>query len=128
MPERCDMTDTSPQLPLFDAPPSRAAVKAHFDRRRAAMRRDEGVQLTVTNNRTFLARMRQYAKAMAMRRGSVHIDDVRKHALELGIQPESSSAWGAIFRERGWRQTGEFRASTFVSNHGHRSPVWRWAG
>ena len=128
MPERCDMTDTSPQLPLFDAPPSRAAVKAHFDRKRAAKRRDEGVQRTVTNNRRFLARMRQYAKAIAMRRGSVHIDDVRKHALELGIQPESSSAWGAIFREKGWRQTGELRASTFVSNHGHRSPVWRWGG
>ena len=120
------MTETSAQQELFDTPPSRQTVNAHFDRKRAAKRRDAGVQLTATNNRRFLARMRQYAKAMALRHGRVHIDDVRKHALELVLKPESSNAWGAIFREQGWRQTGEFRASTFVSNHGHRSPVWYW--
>ena len=121
------MTDTSPQMPLFDSPPSPAAIDAHFDRAQAIKRRDEGMQLVATNNRKFLAILRPYAKALAMKNGSVHIDDVRKRALALGIEPESSNAWGSIFREKGWIR-GPEKASELISNHGHRSPAWRWAG
>lgn len=116
------MTD---QMHLFDTPPSSQAVRAHFDRTRATRLRDEGVRLTEMANTEFVQTMRDHAIEVCRRTGQVHIDDLRKHALELGVQPASSNAWGAIFRGKGWHAIG-LRASEFVSNRGHRSPVWTW--
>lgn len=113
----------SAQLALFDAPPSSQAVRAHFDRDRAARRREEGVQLTETANKEFVSKMREYAIEVCRRKGQVHIDDVRRHALALGVKPASSAAWGAIFRGKGWKQIG-LKASELVTNHGHKSPIW----
>lgn len=113
----------SAQISLFDEPPSRQAVKAHFDRDRARRRRDEGVALTETANAEFVQAMRDYAINVCRQRGQVHIDDLRQRALELGIKPASSNAWGAIFRGKGWKQIG-LKASELVTNHGHRSPIW----
>lgn len=116
----------SDQLALFDSPPSRQAVAAHFDLARGRRQRDEGVRLVETANDEFVALMRGQARRICDVLGEVHIDALRRFALSRGIQPKSSNAWGAIFRSKGWKQTGEYRASELVTNKGHRSPVWRW--
>jgi len=117
----------SEQLSLLDSPrPSAQARRAYFDVTRGTKRRDEGVRLVETNNAEFIAQMREYARVVCAVAREVHIDALRRFAFAKGIKPKSPNAWGAIFREKGWKQTGEYRASELVSNHGHRSPVWRW--
>lgn len=115
------------QLSLLDSPlPSQQAARAHFDAARGIKRRDEGVRLVEMSNSEFIERMRDHARLVYTHVGEVHIDALRRFAFANGIKPKSSAAWGAIFREKGWKQTGEYRASELVTNHGHRSPVWRW--
>ena len=114
------------QIALFDKPPSPQAVAAHFDGARSSRARDEGIRLVSLKNQAFVNLMRYHAQIVCEKRGEVHIDDMRKYAIVKGVKPESPNAWGAIFRCKGWRQTGEFRPSTLVTNHSHRSPVWRW--
>lgn len=103
-------------------------AQLQFDLTRGRELRDEGVRLTETSNREFVDLMRGQARRFCSVLGEVHIDELRRFALSRGIKPASSSAWGAVFRGKGWEQTGEYRASKLTSNHGHRSPVWRWVG
>lgn len=114
------------QQSLFDNPPSQQAVAAHFDVSRGTKARDEGIALTELANQEFVELMRGQARRFCAIRGEVHIDQLRHFALARGVTPKSSNAWGAIFRGKGWKQTGEYRASKLTTNRGHRSPVWRW--
>ena len=88
--------------------------------------RDTGVALVTRNNLAWIKWARACMRQMCIATGGVHIDDIRRLADAMGYQPDSSNAWGAIFRERGWRKTGELRPSVRPSNHGHASPVWVW--
>jgi hypothetical protein len=88
--------------------------------------RDAGVKRVTTNNAEWVRWMRKQAKQDAYLLGGVHIDQLRAYAKALDYYPDSPNAWGAIFREKGWRKTGEYRASKVASNHGHVSPVWEW--
>lgn len=98
-------------LPLFDAAWSQRAKEA-------------GIAQTASANADFVQTMRDEATRIAKERGKVHIDDLRLRAIQLGIEPKSSAAWGSIFAERGkWRKSG-YRASELPTNHGHVSPEW----
>lgn len=82
-----------------------------------------GLTRVTANNAEFVARMREHAERIARERGSVHVDDLRYAASRLGIAPKSPNAWGAVFSERGkWVIVG-YRASAWVTNRGHRSPI-----
>lgn len=116
------------QQSLFDERPTPQAVARQFNAPRGARQRDAGLALTATANEEFVSVMREYAQAVSSKFGEVHIDSLREYAMLCGIEPVSSNAWGAIFRCKGWQQTGEYRASALVTNRGHRSPVWRWVG
>lgn len=111
------------QLQLFDTPPTPEAVRAHFDPVRAKKKREEGLHLVETNNKEFVELMRGQARRFCAVNGEVHIDDLRRFALSRGIRPESSNAWGAVFRGKCWAKIGR-RKSTLVTNKGHESPVW----
>jgi len=76
---------------------------------------------------TFLFLVRLEAKRLSAKNGSVTADDVREYADSVGLRPPTKHAWGAVFSERGWRQTGWVR-SRRPANHSHRNPVWTWEG
>lgn len=103
-------------------------TQAAFDFDTAIRLRDHGIMQTCLANEDFVRWARGYAMVHAGMHGEVHIDDVRRAAMVLDKNPQSSAAWGAIFHGKQWEKTGEYRQSTFVSNHGHASPVWRWRG
>jgi hypothetical protein len=86
-----------------------------------------GMDQAVSADRAFVLRMRAEAIRLSVERGSVHIDDLRVRAAELGLEPSSGKAWGPIFAGKGWQKVGA-RRSAHPSNHGHESPVWRWQG
>lgn len=99
-----------------------------FDFDTAIRLRDHGIMQTYLANEDFVRWARGYAIRYARMNGDVHIDAIRRAAVSEGYAPQSSSAWGAIFHGKQWEKTGEYRQSTYVSNHGHASPVWRWRG
>jgi hypothetical protein len=99
-----------------------------FDLNKGREKRDAGIALVSINNKEFIAEMRKFANDLAKHTGQVHVDDVREYAIAKGIRPNHSNAWGAVFRGSEFTQSGEYRASRLISNHGHRSPVWILAG
>lgn len=86
-------------------------------------RRDDGVRRVVCANVGAVAKIREYLKSLGR---PVHVDDARHFVRFAGLCLTSGNVYGAIFRERGWQQTGEWRASEFPGNHGHKSPLWEW--
>jgi hypothetical protein len=102
----------------------RPSPVASFDLDRGLTERDRGIARITLSNADFVARMREEAVRIALERGSVHVDDLRRRAGELEIAPTSSAAWGAVFAHRGRWRKGGYRPSTWVGNHGHASPVW----
>jgi hypothetical protein len=105
----------------------RPSPATSFDLDRGLAERDRGIERVTLANADFVARMREEAVRIAVERGSVHVDDLRRRAGELGVAPASSAAWGAVFAQRGrWRKRG-YRRSEVASNHGHESPVWELA-
>lgn len=102
-------------------------MSTQFNRAEGMRRHEEGIELIEMANKRFMANMRIEARFISRVYGEVHIDDLRKFAVRMGIKPKSSNAWGAIFRGKGWTKIGS-KPSSFVSNHGHVSPIWRWDG
>lgn len=96
-----------------------------FDFSEGQRRKDEGLDRIEGSHADFVPRMREAATAYCLDHGGVHIDDVRRMAAALGLQPRHKNAWGAIFRGPGWYRIGA-RASELTSNHRHVSPVWAW--
>ncbi len=120
-------------LPLFDhALTSGAAELADgcrpspsaFDPTSGDRAKREGIARAETTNERFVRIMRAEARRIALERGSVHIDDLRRRSLELGIAPLSPGAWGACLGGKGWRRIG-YRASAWPSSHSHVSPIWQ---
>jgi hypothetical protein len=85
--------------------------------------RDEGVALVSENNPTFVEIMREAARVLARKNGSVCSDDLRAYAQMCGIEPEHQNAWGAIFRGQEWVVVGR-RKSRLTSNHAREIRVW----
>ena len=93
-----------------------------FDLQLGVAEKDTGLDLVEANNPNWVSAMRAVAAGLAVRSGSVHVDDLRPYCAVHG-QPGHKNAWGAIFRGPMWIKIG-MRKSALVSNHGHPSPVW----
>lgn len=111
------MTAITPQLDLFALP------RDGFNAVQGRRLRDRGVSLVKAANADAIALIRAHLKSLSR---PVHIDDARSYANFIGLRLTSGNVYGSIFRERGWRQTGDWRASEFIGNHSHRSPIWEW--
>lgn len=83
-----------------------------------------GVSQVQEHNRWFVREARIRAHRHALEHGTVTADDIRLGMEAEGIYPEHSNAWGAVFRGREWRWTGEYRTSRLVQGHGNRQRVW----
>lgn len=76
-------------------------------------------------NGDWLAWARSYAQSYASLHGSVSSDDVRVACDQIGYQPDSPHAWGALFKAKGWVFLARTR-SVYGSNNGRYIGVWRW--
>lgn len=84
-----------------------------------------GVDMAGWASLTFVECMRDAARAICARKGSVTSDDLRQIAQATGLQPNSSHAWGAVFHEPGWRCIGS-EPSKVTTNRARRILRWEW--
>jgi hypothetical protein len=82
-----------------------------------------GQDLVEENNRTFVATMRRRAVDIAMAKGRVTSDDLRRFAFAEGIKPDHPNAWGAVFRGHELVEIGRTK-SRLTSNHHREIRVW----
>ena len=73
----------------------------------------------------FLVWARGYARTVALTTGSVSSDDIRQECDRVGLQPNSPHAFGAIFKEQGWRVVSR-EPSRYASNNQRWICRWRW--
>lgn len=99
-------------------------VQATFNLDESIAAKETGQDLVGSHNRAFLVTMRQAARDIARRQGSVTADDLRRYAAQRGISPHHPNASGAIFRGAEW-QSIAIRRSALVSNHARTIRVWR---
>ena len=87
--------------------------------------RDAGIDMAGWGSLSFVECMRDAARAICARKGSVTTDDLRQVAMAAGLQPNSSHCWGAIWHEPGWHCIGS-EHSKVVSNRARRILRWTW--
>lgn len=87
--------------------------------------RDAGLALVELHGEEFTRIMRNAAKLVSEKHGSVDADDLRAWAAASGIKPHHPNAWGAVFKGRGWRCIGR-KVSKLKSNHAREVRVWKW--
>ena len=74
-------------------------------------------------NHQFLAIMRKQATKIANTSSRVCADDLRSYCSRHEIQPESSNAWGSVFKSTEWRPIG-YRSSLTPSRKGGVQRIW----
>ena len=87
--------------------------------------RAAGIDMAGWGSLNFVGCMRDAARQICERKGSVTADDLRVVSTATGILPNSPKAWGAVFIEKGWHCIG-FEHSQVVSNRGRRILKWEW--
>ncbi len=97
--------------------------QATFNLDQSVAAKETGQDLVSSHNPTFLDTMRQVARDIAARQGSVTADDLRRYAAAHSITPHHPNAWGAIFRGAHWQSIG-IRRSALVSNHARTIRGW----
>lgn len=117
------------QRGLFDTPSPAEPAKPFpygktFDRAEGLKRKEEGINLGAEHKSDLLDRARSIAEDLARDGRGITADDVqevllKEHGVLLG------NAAGALFKREYWEFTGEWRASSRVTNHGHQNRVWR---
>ena len=95
-----------------------------FDLPEGERQADAGIGRVKANNAEFIASMRRQARVVCQAFGFVCIDDLRKYADIIGVEPHHPNAWGAIFRSSEWVEIGMVKSKT-VSNHGRTVRRWR---
>ena len=85
--------------------------------------KERGLELVESNNMEFLKAMRFNAYLIAREEGRVCADDLRPIADRLGIKPNHSSAWGAVFRGKTFKRI-DYIKSVYPSNHSRPISVW----
>lgn len=93
-----------------------------FDLIEALDRKDKGMARVAANGAEFLFEARAYAKAIALSKGEITVDDIR---LNLDLKPHHHNVWGSLFMTKDWEPTGAFRRSKLVQGHGNPQRVWR---
>jgi len=85
----------------------------------------EGMELAANNHAEILDKFRAIAHGLTVQGysgRSITIDDVREYADRTGIQYTPSNWLGSVFK--GWKWTGEVKASTHEGSHGRMVKVW----
>ncbi len=95
----------------------------NFTASQAAKKR--GMSRSARNNAVFLVWARSIARMIAVTRGTVTTDDIRRVAVETGHPPATPQAWGSIFKDKEWEFTGNREPSKHIANHGRELKVWR---
>ena len=88
----------------------------------ARKKRDEGIERVSVSNSVFLKKARGTARLILETKNEITSDDVRR---SCPFVPAHPNAWGAIFKCKDFEPTGEFRPSTFITNHARAVRVWR---
>jgi len=89
--------------------------------------RDEGLERVSSHNADWLERVRLEARRVSAWKGHVSADDVRERADKLGLVPTHRNAWGAVFKDEGWKPVG-WKLSKRPAAHGRAVRVWTWIG
>jgi hypothetical protein len=87
--------------------------------------RDQGIASVTQNNREWVRKMRNSARAIARSKGHVTTDDLRP-LTSLHGEPLHDNAWGGIFREKGWKCVGR-KTSSRKEAHGREIKCWALA-
>lgn len=95
-----------------------------WDEVEAQRLKHRGKTFAALNRADALAAAKLAAYDLAFDKGEVTADDVYQ-ALDLLDQEALGNAAGSVFKGKDWIWTGEWRASTRVSNHGRFLRVWR---
>jgi hypothetical protein len=96
-----------------------------LDAQQAIFRQREAFSKREHADYGFIHRMRQEARILSQRCGTVTCDDLRMIAVGLGLAPSHPNSWGAIFRGPQWILVGRQR-SRVVSNHAREIRVWKY--
>ena len=76
----------------------------------------------------FVAILREQAKLMSSRDGSVTMDALRMWAVGQGLYPKHKNVWGSVLSRRaGWTIIG-YQPSVIESTHARIIAVWKWEG
>ena len=89
-----------------------------FNALESQARKDAGMQLAAEAQAANLSQARIYARAYALKHGTVTADDVGREYPDLG------PAAGSLFRGGAFKWTGEFAKSARTTNHGRLLRVW----
>jgi hypothetical protein len=77
---------------------------------------------TIPNDQ-FLAIVRKQAARIASKSLYVCADDLRSYSQHHEIEPESTNAWGCVFKTGDWRPIG-YRSSLTPSRKGGVQRIW----
>ena len=88
------------------------------------MFRDLGIEIVESNNSLFVAMMRDAAIDHAKAHGTVTADDMRRLAVDMGIEPAHPNAWGAVFRTPELTHVGIVQSKT-PTCHARLIQIWR---
>jgi len=96
-----------------------------FDQSRGQIQKYRGMKSAAIHHKEKLELARAVAAILAMRSGTVSADEVGEALLKgYGIKT-LGPAGGSLFKGKQWVWTGNWIASTRVSNHGRMLRVWR---
>lgn len=89
----------------------------------AEVRKSLGIHQVTDHNRTWVNSMREIARQICAKNGSVTTDDLRVYADNHDFHPRHPNAWGAIFHGNSWKCVGTTN-SKYVTNHSRTIRVW----
>lgn len=93
--------------------------------------KEEGMDQAAAPNQEWLEWARGVAFDLVFEKGKregdweIFIDEVRAIVEDEGYFPTVPQAWGSIWRNGMYEQTGEWRRSAHPANHAHSYPVWQ---
>ena len=87
-----------------------------------------GVGTVAARNEDWLEAVRREARRISTWKGHVTADDIRSWASQTGFPiPTHPNAWGAVFREPGWKPVA-WKIAKRPAAHGRAIRVWTWIG
>jgi len=89
--------------------------------------RDRGLDAVEDHNMSWVDRMRWVARRICDEEFTVSADDLRDYVHRNNDHPDHPNAWGAIFRQKGWRMVG-YKKSAAPSAHAREIKIWTWVG
>lgn len=96
-----------------------------LDQAAGAALKDHGHSSIEQTDPAFVAVMREMAKALSERDGSVTTDALRLWAVSQGMYPKHQNAYGTIFKGPHWKIIGR-KYSAIPSNHGRSICIWKY--